>query len=326
MICDEAHRTANWSSKDKLAKFSLCNDNKKIPTLKCLYMTATPKVVNTNKIQKEKDDGVFCMNDPNIYGEELYYMSFKEAIEQNLLVDYQIVVFGLNNDEYNEYLKDEQNINLEEGENAEDVIQNIILNKFFEKYKIDKAITFHNTIKKAQLFDNRHQKLYPKTKSYHINGSFKADDREEIFTNFKKDSPSIITNSRCLSEGIDIPSIDAVYFCNKKTSKIDIVQAAGRALRKDPNNPNKKMGYIIIPLQHSKQENTKEAIEKSPQFKEICNILIALKEQDDRLKVFINKRKDKQENTQNISIDNKQEIERELIVVDGFETGISQNY
>lgn len=79
----------------------------------------------------------------------------------------------------------------------------------------------------------------------------------------------ILTNVRCLSEGVDVPSLDAVIFLSAKNSEIDIVQSVGRVMRK-PRNGNKKYGYIIIPVVIPEGENPEEALEKSDAYKIIC--------------------------------------------------------
>ena len=75
---------------------------------------------------------------------------------------------------------------------------------------------------------------------------------------FVDSTKSIITNARCLTEGIDVPAIDAIYFCDPKNSTIDIVQAAGRVLRRAKN---KIKGYIIVPIYHRETDELEQMIE-----------------------------------------------------------------
>ena len=93
---------------------------------------------------------------------------------------------------------------------------------------------------------------------------------------FKDSSPSIISNARCLTEGVDIPIVDAVIFADPKQSVIDIVQAAGRAMR---YHSDKKLGYIIIPVIVDEKGNDKI----SDAFKQTVNVIAALGINDKRI-------------------------------------------
>ena len=85
-------------------------------------------------------------------------------------------------------------------------------------------------------FAERHSKLFPNTKSFCVSGEKSTSFRNLVLNDFKKADRAIVSNSRCLTEGVDVPAIDLVYFCDPKNSKVDIVQAVGRALRKKKNN------------------------------------------------------------------------------------------
>jgi len=108
--------------------------------------------------------------------------------------------------------------------------------------------------------------------------------RERIMNEFKNSDFSVISNARCLTEGVDLPAVDMVAFMSPKKSKIDIIQATGRAMRKDPSNPAKVLGYILVPLylELTTDESIEDAVEKAD-FGEVWNVLLALKEQDEVL-------------------------------------------
>ena len=113
--------------------------------------------------------------------------------------------------------------------------------------------------------------------SYHISSKDSTGKRSQTIKNFIFDKTSLITNARCLTEGVDIPIVDAVLFADPKKSTIDIVQAAGRALR---YHKDKKLGYIIIPIvvedvsTNKLQENI---------FEQIINVVAALGMNDERI-------------------------------------------
>ena len=80
----------------------------------------------------------------------------------------------------------------------------------------------------------------------HVDGTMKISDREKITETFKNSDYGILSNARCLIEGVDVPSVELVSFSDRKNSEIDIIQSAGRALRN--RNVNKKFGYLFVPI------------------------------------------------------------------------------
>ena len=100
---------------------------------------------------------------------------------------------------------------------------------------------------------------------------------------FTKSSKALMTNARCLTEGVDLPAIDCVVFTDPKKSKIDIVQAAGRALRL---SPGKKFGYILIPIFVPENEDPNEA-SKDTAFEELVSVVGCLSTQDTRIAEYL---------------------------------------
>ena len=283
-ICDEAHKTAGMNS----TMFSLVHNDKNVKIKKRLYMTATPRIVSDRlkkKLEEQESDLLLAdMSNPQIYGEEFHRMSFGDAIEKKILVNYQIIAIGVSDREI-------QNLILErfyqnKGITIEDLANNLALEKVMKKYEATHAITFHSTIKRAREFRDRSKKLSPNLFAETVTGEQSTNQRSVTMNNFKKESSGIMTNARCLTEGIDIPTIDLVYFCDPKNSKVDIVQASGRALRK-ASHKNKTKGYIVVPIFHKDTENLEEAIEQS-YFKNLINVVRALCDQDERLQIEIN--------------------------------------
>lgn len=275
-ICDEAHRTAG----SKTGVFATIHSNS-IRSNKRLYMTATPRIVSDILQEKlgQKYKYLADMNDESIYGAELYRMTFSEAIEKGILVDYHIVVVGVSDSEVQKAITSRKWVS--ENATIEDIAQNYALQKAVDKYGITHAVTFHSSINRAQTFKERHEQFFGHMKSFHINGSYSSAERIRILDEFSRASLGAISNARCLTEGVDLPAIDAVMFCDSKTSRTDIVQAAGRALRKDKNKPNKQ-GYIIIPIFHRDAEKVENAILNGP-FKHVVSVVRALADHDSRL-------------------------------------------
>ncbi len=317
IICDEAHKTSGARYKE----FALVHDNEAIPALKRLYMTATPTILAPtikSKLGSEHVKYVADMSDIKTFGRELHRMSFGEAVEQKILVDYKIVAIGVSDRELQEAIEKRQYTSSRE--TAEDIAHNYALNKFFQLHEgsASHAITFHSKIKSAQQFLKR-QKRVGSIPCFHVNGAMSTNIRVRLLRDFKDLPKAIITNARCLTEGVDIPSIDVVYFCDPKYSKIDIVQAAGRSMRRDPNNPNKSIGYIVVPIFHRNADSPEEEIVDNSRFKHLLNVVRALCCHDSRLVAEINEirfGKGKLEPYNRLSFAG---ISEKLIAFDGFD-------
>jgi len=284
IVCDEAHKTSGSSLKNT---FALIHNDHLIPSKKRLYMTATPKVVSTKVKSKLSDDEyeLICdMSNPYIYGKEAHRLSFGKAIEQNILVDYEIIGIGVSDKDLQEYIQKRQWT----GEfTLDEIAHNYALDFVMNKYKAFHSLSFHSTVSKAQKFNQRHQIYFPKTYSNSVNGKQSTNKRIKILNEFRESKKGVVSNARCLTEGVDVPTIDMIYFCDPKYSKIDIVQATGRALRKDKKGQKEK-GYIVVPIFHHIDEDLENSITKKPIFKYLIDVVRSLADQDERLEAFIN--------------------------------------
>jgi len=320
-ICDEAHKTAG----SRLSKFGLIHSDSNIKVRKRLYMTATPRILSNN-LRNELNDEVinylYDMGNQDVYGTEFYRMSFKEAIDKKILVDYQIVAIGVSDLEINTAIKKRKYIS-DNKTTIDEIANNYALEQFMQKYKPTHAITFHSSVKKAKSFQERHQEIYPEVATYHVNGELTTNERSIRMKEFERSSKSVMSNARCLTEGVNVPAIDIVYFCDPKNSKIDIIQATGRALRK-PKNKEKKFGYVVVPIFHSEKENVEEIIESGP-FKNLMSVIRAICSHDERLVDEIKKIKiglgERQPTTKHLSID----YSCDLITMDGFHEKLKES-
>lgn len=314
IFCDEAHKTAGIGSNN----FSLVHDDNRIPSSKRLYATATPRIVKESLKKKLSEDLIYAydMGDPKVFGEEFFRMTFKDAIEQDILVDYKIIAVGVNSQELKDYIAErryvDSNISIDE------IANNYALDFVMSRYSASHGITFHSRIKLANDFAERHSKLFPNTKSFSVSGEQSTSFRNLVLNDFKKANRAIVSNSRCLTEGVDVPAIDLVYFCDPKNSKVDIVQAVGRALRK---KEGKTMGLVVVPIYHILGENVEDSISASS-FKNLIQVIRSLCDQDERLQDEINylafgKGQRKSKRIDVISSHFKEESE--TIVLTGFE-------
>jgi superfamily II DNA or RNA helicase len=279
-FCDEAHKTAGLGNN----KFSLIHNNNLVPSKYRLYGTATPRIVKESLKKKLGDDLQYAydMNDPNTFGYEFYRMTFKDAIEEEILVDYKIVAIGVNSEELKEYI--EQRRFVDKNISMDELANNYALEHVMQKYNANHALTFHSRVKLAQEFANRHGQLFPNTKTFTVSGEQPTSYRNLLLEEFKNSEKAIVSNARCLTEGVDVPTIDLVYFCDPKNSKVDIVQAVGRALRK---KEGKKLGLIVVPIYHLKKDEVESSI-SSGSFKNLLQVIRSLCDQDERLQDEIN--------------------------------------
>lgn len=278
-IMDEAHKTVG--QQDKLFSHLLFEKNIKIQ--KRIFMTAT------ERRYAGSSDEVLSMDDINVYGETFTQMSFKEAIDIGILSDYKIITLFISNSEVRKLI--EQNAFVkpvgkewDKETEARTLASLIALRKAMTEYPIHHAVTFHSSIKKAEAFEQSQavfSKAYPKfakVKSFHVSGAMPTSVRGKIVDEFSQTEKGVITNAKCLTEGVDVPNIDCVLFADPRKSTVDIVQAVGRALRK---KEGKDFGYVILPV-FTESTNIDEIVE-SDEFKEILTTLRALASNDERI-------------------------------------------
>src|SRR5215475_11762516 len=178
-------------------------------------------------------------------------MSFKEAISQRIISDYKILTMAVSDERVARVIKENRILNLrlrdlDEAE-ARAVGTGVAL-KRVEKQGATHSISFHSSIRAAQRFRDQQDvlnRLRPRTTNLHISSKKTAGQRADLLREFEHEPRALMTNARCLTEGVDVPAIDCVVFADPKQSPIDIVQAAGRALRR---SPGKDYGYILLPL------------------------------------------------------------------------------
>ena len=241
---DESHNIATIKSKASKEGLTVSH---KVPTEKKLFMTATPKLVDSKLIAgiAKEDYDIYSMDDEKIFGSTFYNMSFKEAIDNPEIpvLPFQILVAHTGSDGTENVRKQHALLKLlaeNEGKTP--------------RHNVNKIISYHKDIASAKSFiGGNFKKIWTDNINavpyfQHINGADPTKERKKILDGLDASEKGIISNCRCLSEGIDTPSIDAVFFSDPKTNVIDIVQATGRAMRLDTHNSDKKYAYVVIPL------------------------------------------------------------------------------
>ncbi len=321
VICDEAHRTigAFKEEDEDISCFIKVHDKDFIKASKRLYMTATEKIYSSNAKADAEEGGwnVYSMDDESIYGPEFYYLSFGDAVTKQLLTDYRLLVLNIRK-------SDVANLRLPESafSNLDDASRIIgaltALSKIPPEYNpeefeqdpkpMKRVVAFCSTIAQAdsiaQSFNHLADKkclgeeymrdqgfVIPHAKL--ITGQDNTKEKNKKL-NWLRDEIEdgecrILTNARCLSEGVDVPSLDSVVFMAKKRSQVDIIQAVGRVMRKFGSGSEKKYGYIVIPVVISDERMTDKTLSANEDYKVVWQVVQALRSHDERLDTEINK-------------------------------------
>ncbi len=276
-IFDEAHKTVG--KKGKLFSTMLYDENIRIK--KRIFMTATERVY------RGSSDDILSMDDPTVYGEDIHVMSFKSAIEYSppILSDYSIVTINVLSSDIKNLIENNSFVFPQKKGwtteiQAEMLASLIALHKAMQKYPIKHVVSFHGSIEKADIFQGLQDIFthsyseYEPLDTFHVKGLYSTAKRKQILNRFTNAERSLVTNARCLTEGVDVPSIDGILFADPKKSTVDIVQAIGRALR---TSKGKERAYIIIPV-IIEDESIKES-----SYETILYMLRALASQDERI-------------------------------------------
>ena len=256
-VFDEAHKTAGRG--DKSFGFALYDEN--VTITKRLFLTATPRVVRF-PVDKEDTEEVVSMDDPQVYGPKFFSLSFRKAVEKKIITGYRLIISTVK----------------ESVEVYNHPALQVALQSAMTERGIKKVFAFFRTVSEAQAFGKDRSGLDPDVQVLHVNGGMSTAERKGVITQFEKAPRAILTNARCLTEGVDVPVVDMVVFAQAKRSTIDIVQAAGRAMR---NSPGKNLGYIFLPVwrDDAKGETFEDATMREG-FKPLHDTLRALAEQD----------------------------------------------
>ena len=277
-LFDEAHRTVGVE--DKL--FSHLLSDKNIAIDKRIFMTATERVVRGSK------DDVYSMDDQDVYGSSFYQLSFKAAIEADppIICDYKILTVSVTDDEIAEMARNKHLVTikgLNKDQRSEALVAAVAIEKAIKKHKAHHLISFHRSIAAAEQFKELQEAVFNaarlKVETFHISSKKSAGERASLIKEFKESKRALITNARCLQEGVDIPAVDCVVFADPKQSVVDIVQAAGRAMRRFEG---KTHGLVVLPLPIPKGVDPAEFFQGTA-FRQVAKVITALSTQDERI-------------------------------------------
>lgn len=311
-------------SEDKESNFVRVHDNHFLKAAKRLYMTATPRIyADSAKAQAEKENIAICsMDDEALYGKQFHVITFSEAVELKLLTDYKVLVLTISEDHVSSRLQDllkDENNQLKVDDAARIIgcwkalsKQGLSQDLNFDPSPMKRAVAFCQVIERqkggkthkvsskqiASMFKAVVDAYQEKEDSdndllceaEHVDGTMNAAEKEEKLTWLKAEAAPntcrILSNVRCLSEGVDVPALDAVLFLTPRNSQVDVVQSVGRVMR---TAPGKKLGYVILPVVIPSGLEPHEALNDNKVYKVVWDVLQALRSHDDRFDAFINK-------------------------------------
>lgn len=316
---------ATFESEDE-SNFVKVHNGDFIKAKKRLYMTATPRIYGDSaKANAEKDNVAICsMDDEKLYGKELYVITFSEAVKRDLLVDYKVIVLAVEETHVSRriqaLLKDENNqLKVDDAAKiigcwkalskqglAEELIgddaamrravafcQVIEIAKAGKTHKVSSkqiAAMFQDVITAYQATETEEKSATLKCEAEHVDGGMNASEKEAKLNWLKEEPPEdtcrILSNVRCLSEGVDVPALDAVLFLTPRNSQVDVVQSVGRVMRKADG---KKRGYVILPVVIPAGKEPHEALNDNQTYKVVWQVLQALRSHDDRFDAMVNK-------------------------------------
>lgn len=304
LVCDEAHRTATGGKKGT-GQFKLALDNREIPARRRLFLTATMRVYHPTVRIKAESVGyeVASMDDEELYGKVIYRFSFADAIRKRVLADYRLIVLGVKSSEIRELIQSRAFVNSHgEAVDAATIATHLALAKAIRRFGLKKIVVYHSRIDDARKFSDPNGAqsfihtlgaaglLTDRTVwTASVDSQMRAGRRMSILDRLRQDNKiiSVVSNARCLTEGVNVPALDAVMFTHPKRSAIDIIQAVGRALRIpqgwEPRHPgdHPPFGHVIIPVVVD-DEDPDASIDASD-YDAVATVLRQLRCLDDRL-------------------------------------------
>ncbi len=313
VICDEAHRTTGaFRAEDDQSVFTMVHDGDLLSAKKRLYMTATPRIYGDQTKRKAQDNDVILasMDDEDTFGPEFHHLSFGEAVGNKLLSDYKVIVLAVNEESlpatFQKHFTDSA------GELALGDAARIVgcwhgLSKRGPQFKGDsipmrRAVAFSSTIKQSKAFTQAFPALVNaaladradanavRVETDHVDGTTNVKVRSAAIR-WLQDSPGqrttrVLSNAKCLTEGVDVPALDAVLFLQPRKSIVDVVQAVGRVMRL---SEGKDFGYVILPVGIPAGKAPEEALKDNDRYRVVWQVLQALRSHDERLAAEINK-------------------------------------
>lgn len=325
IIADEAHRTTGAKALgEEDSSFTKVHSNLNVKGLKRLYQTATPKLYGLDAKKKAQDNSIVIssMDDEELYGKVFYRLGFGDAISHDILTDYKLMVLAVDETvvqkDMQKSLSDPENgLNIDDVGRIIGVWNGMIKRESFTNKvsgePMKRAIAFSRTIDDSKRlsaqFENVVNDYLNSEEGYsvnvrHVDGNMNALEKNEALDwlasdDIPEDSARILSNVRFLTEGIDVPNLDAIIFLSPRKSQVDIVQAVGRIIRKFEG---KDYGYIILPIVIPAGETPETILDNNKSYDVVWQVLNALRSVDERFEATINKLELNKKKPKNIQI------------------------
>jgi superfamily II DNA or RNA helicase len=292
-VCDEAH----WCAGLRKGAFKTILDDTLIPASKRLFFTATPEVYRPQDVEflRRRQVPLASMNDRQLFGRVLHRLSFADAISQGLLCPYQVVFMPVTNDEVQRLIDERAQVTPDHGDTRTDAYSfatQIACVRAMRTYGCRRMVSFHPRIAHSRTFSAqfaRAVELLPASErpaadvaAAHVDGGGMAHGlRRRILSEFARrdDTHRLLCNVKLLSEGFDVPGIDAIAVIDTQRNQSQIIQMIGRAVRP---MEGKKVGTIVLPVLIRGSESVTGAIARS-EHKPIVKLLAALRSADPEL-------------------------------------------
>ncbi len=282
-IFDEAHKTAGQEG----GLFTLALNDQRLRINRRLFLTATPRHVRVREdTARETDEPVYSMDSVDAYGEVVYRLPFSRAIADKIIADYKVVISVVTSTMVTDELLRRGVVAIENSRvRARQVANQLALKAAVERYGVQRIFSFHSSVASAESFaSSGPEGVANHLQGFlcaHVSGAMAAGYREKLIREFAGASQALLSNARCLTEGVDVPGVDMVAFLSPRRSLVDIVQATGRAIRR---TDGKSFGYVLVPLyvEHAREESIEDAVKRA-NFDDIWSILNRLREHDDLL-------------------------------------------
>ncbi|GHB51945.1 hypothetical protein GCM10010331_44370 [Streptomyces xanthochromogenes] len=280
MVLDEAHRTAGPGG----SAYAVVLDDQRIPAATRISLTATAKIHPAG----DGTEDVVSMDDPDLYGERVYELTFGSAIQRGLLSDFRVAVVLVTDTEVHQVLLSQQGMPRQEELTTSQVAAQIAVARAIEEYGLRRIIAFHGRRDRSRIFTDTLANTASKVTSVpiqalHIDGLSSPTQRREVLGKLAhpaEGSATVLSNIQVLTEGVDVPSVDSVVFADPKTSKIAIAQAVGRALRLHPGKD--KPSVIVLPVYLAPGESPEQVLAGSD-FRHVWAVLSSLRDFDERM-------------------------------------------
>lgn len=325
IIADEAHRTTGAKALgEEASAFTKVHSDSNVKGIKRLYQTATPKLYGIDAKKKAQANSIVIssMDDESLYGKVFYRLGFGDAISHDILTDYKLMVLAVDETvvqkDMQKSLSDPEN-----GLNIDDVgriigVWNGMIKResFTDKVSgepMKRAIAFSRTIKDSQRLSEQFESVVNdyldsedgySVNVRHVDGGMNALEKNEALDwlasdDIPENSARILSNVRFLTEGIDVPNLDAIVFLSPRKSQVDIVQAVGRIIRKFEG---KEYGYIILPIVVPAGETAETILDNNKSYDVVWQVLNALRSVDERFEATINKLELNKKKPKNIQV------------------------